>query len=135
MKKAFLQGMMLLCLLMIMNSCVIMIDDPNPTPYPTAEPTAEPTIIPQGSIEIVNISSTWVIVSAYISETNSSEWGDDQLGADVIMPLNSRTFDVNPGLYDVMIYDDFGEEFYIFDVSVDSWSTVSLYYNGNEFEQ
>jgi hypothetical protein len=112
-----------------------MFEDSHLTPQPTPYPTSEPTKIPQGSIEIVNSSDTWVIEYVYISDTNSSQWGDNQLDTgEIIDKLSNRIFDVDTGSYDVMIGDDFGNQYYQYNVFVEPWTTVSLTYDGSSFE-
>jgi hypothetical protein len=83
---------------------------PTSTPEPalTEEPTALPTatIVAKGTeLQIINNSDRdiWYL---YVSPTNSDEWGDDQLGEEVIPAGGSYTLTgLTDGTYDVQAQD------------------------------
>jgi len=59
----------------------------------------------RASITLVNQGDE-TICFVYISPSSSDEWGEDQLGAlEVIDPGEQRTFEVEPGTYDLMATD------------------------------
>ena len=79
-----------------------------PTPITGAGSYTPPSTT--SSVEIVN-NSWWSIYQLYLSPTSSSEWGPDQLGAEVISS-EGDTFSLN-GIpcdnYDVKIIDEDGD--------------------------
>ena len=56
-------------------------------------------------------SSDYVIEYIYVSPSDSSSWGPDLLGGDVLYPGESLTVDyLDCDYYDVMVVDEFGVE-------------------------
>ena len=49
--------------------------------------------------------SGWDVCYVYISPSNGTTWGDDWLGADIIVSGDSRTFQVSMGTYDLLAED------------------------------
>jgi hypothetical protein len=80
-----------------------------------AEFAANPGEMP--AITVVN-NSTSVICYVFIAPSTSTTWGADQLGrSEVIEPGASRVWQVEPGMYDVLL-EDCGDDLYveIFDI-------------------
>lgn len=64
-----------------------------------------------GRTELVLINNTGVpIYYVYISPCSASNWGDDQLGSNVVMPGNTWTWTMNAGCYDLKAVDRDGRE-------------------------
>ncbi len=59
----------------------------------------------KATITLIN-NSDQDICYVYISPTTSDEWGEDWLGAvEIVGPGEQRTFEVDPGTYDMMATD------------------------------
>lgn len=94
---------------------------PDPTPEPTVEPTVEPTPEPTqeptqaapapsgsdaaASLEVIN-NSSYSVCYLYVSPTEDTEWGDDQLGSDIVATGSTFTLrNIPPGIYDLRADD------------------------------
>jgi hypothetical protein len=58
-------------------------------------------------LEIYN-ASTFDIWHIYVTDENSSDWGPDLLGSDILYPQESLFVDVSCGYYDVRVEDELG---------------------------
>jgi len=84
-------------------------------------------VIPDGgAIEILNDSDTFIITQVYLSPSNSSDWGDDDLTGN-INPGNSQIWTVVPAYWDIWVVDDWGDNFYSYQnyINLDETSTFS----------
>lgn len=70
-------------------------------------------------LSIANDTS-WSISYFYISPSNSTVWGNDQLGSDVIGRGERQHFNVRGGRYDVRIIDQDGDACNVMDVQISS---------------
>ena len=91
--------------------------EPTAVPQPTARPTevSVPTKVPPtaapatggaaATLTVINDTDTeiWYV---YISPSDSSDWGDDWLGDNKIVPGDSYTFELTEGTYDLMAQDE-----------------------------
>jgi len=109
---------------------VFIYDNPQSTPIPTSPPNYE-----DGYIRIVNQSDIWEILYVYFKISGSYDWGDDMLGDyETINTNSSRTFDVFPGTYDVMITDDSEYSAGIEHIVVYPDTMVTLYFDDFDLE-
>ncbi len=77
----------------------------SPTPrVPTSEPTQPPTQSSGGFKITVDNQSKRDICEVYISPTGQESWGANWLDG-TIKSGKSRSFEVSPGQYDVIVYD------------------------------
>lgn len=60
---------------------------------------------------IVQNYSNAAIVSIFISHTEDSSWGSDQLPLNVLRPRSMVTIAVEPGTYNVKLVSAYGREF------------------------
>jgi hypothetical protein len=74
-------------------------------PGSVASPTAQAT--PQGQPQITIVNNTQqTICYVHISSTESEDWGPDWLGAEETLPPGgSKTFELTPGSYDMLVAD------------------------------
>lgn len=93
-------------------------DEPTsePTPEPTEEPTqasasggvkddGTPSTGPTASLEIIN-NSSFTVCYLYVSPSEDTEWGDDQLGSDIVASGTTFTLtDIPAGTYDLRADD------------------------------
>ena len=71
-----------------------------------------------GDIKITN-SSDWSLEHLYISETDKEEWGEDQLGDEIIAPGETFTLRGVPcATYDVKLIDEDGDECAVSEVDI-----------------
>ncbi|HEX8169481.1 MAG TPA: hypothetical protein VF824_02950 [Thermoanaerobaculia bacterium] len=62
------------------------------------------------TVKIIN-QSKWEIHHLYLSSTDDDEWGDDQLGEDVLTKGDSVTLtDIPCDTYDIRVVDEDGDE-------------------------
>jgi len=94
--------------------------EPTPTPEeeeptPTQEPATDETPTPSdtgggATVEVVN-DSDMTICYVFISPSEATEWGDDWLGSEeVIAPGESRVFEMEPDIYDLLLQDCDGND-------------------------
>ena len=82
-----------------------------------------------GEIIIWNDSDYFYIYEVYLSPSEDSSWGLNDLSGD-IGPGESVTWNVTPGWWDILVVDDWGDEFYSFDNYISIEETLTFYYDG-----
>ncbi len=66
-------------------------------------------------LDIINDSNSFTITHVYISPATDMFWGDNKLSG-TIRPGNNRLWNISDGKWDILIVDNWGDEFAIFDV-------------------
>ncbi|MBN1487289.1 MAG: serine/threonine protein kinase [Anaerolineae bacterium] len=105
-----------LALLSLIGGCALLLLGysfltPDATPPPSSEVGTKPTetsVAPSlgGANLTINNQSPYNICYVYISPEDSESWGEDQLGDQaMISPGESRSFEMDPGTYDVLLKD------------------------------
>jgi hypothetical protein len=79
---------------------------------------------------VMNNTST-VLVHVYVTSSDTSAWGDDIMGRDVLNPTETANvsfagFDSSSCLYDVKVTTDGGVEGYLYKVDLCSVSNVTF---------
>jgi hypothetical protein len=82
-----------------------------------------------GEIIIWNDSYGFYIEEVYLSLSNDTTWGTNDLSG-YIGPNEYVSWLVTPGWWDLLIIDDWGDEFYSFDNYISLEETVVFYYDG-----
>jgi len=82
-----------------------------------------------GAIRIYNDSNIFTIEEVYLMPSSESGWGEDDLYGE-IGPDEYSTWTVTPGYWDVMVVDDWGDEFYSYSNYIDYDELLSLTYTG-----
>jgi len=75
------------------------------------------------TIRITNGLERYTIRYVYISPDASGSWGDDKLGSDVLIAGQSRSWTVDPGVYDLRVKDEDGDTYTRNDIRVGSGET------------
>ncbi|HVG24041.1 MAG TPA: hypothetical protein VND45_07795 [Thermoanaerobaculia bacterium] len=71
---------------------------------------AAPAFAKNATVKVIN-QSKWEIHHLFISAANEDEWGEDQLGEDVLTKGDSITItDIPCDKYDVKVVDEDGDE-------------------------
>ncbi|MDO9576714.1 MAG: hypothetical protein Q7J16_02405 [Candidatus Cloacimonadales bacterium] len=82
-----------------------------------------------GEIVVYNESYSFYIEEVYISPSDDTSWGDNDLSG-TIGPGNLVSWYVTPGFWDVKVVDDWGDEFWEFDIYIGIEDTYWFYYDG-----
>jgi len=101
----------------------------------TEEEVVDPVLLEVGEgdafVEITNGLGGWDIFYVWVDPTNS-QWGDDRLAADILMPGSILTVNLDPGVYDIRCEDEDGDTYtrwgievgpegYFWTVTLDDW--------------
>lgn len=65
-------------------------------------------------LEVINDSNAFSITQVYISPTTDTHWGENKL-SDRIRPGSSRLWNLSDGKWDILVVDNWGDEFAMFD--------------------
>lgn len=82
-----------------------------------------------GEIVIWNDSYGFYIEEVFLSPSDDIDWGTNDLIGD-IGPDEYVSWLVTPGWWDILVIDDWGDEFYSFDNYISVEETLVLYYDG-----
>jgi hypothetical protein len=82
-----------------------------------------------GEIIIWNDSYSLYVAEVYISPSEDSEWGDNDLIGE-IGPGEWVSWYVSPGSWDIKLVDDWGYEFVSFNNYINIGDTYTFYYDG-----
>ncbi|MFC1898335.1 hypothetical protein ACFLYJ_02060 [Candidatus Cloacimonadota bacterium] len=85
-----------------------------------------------GEILIFNDSYYYYIEEVYLSPSEDTTWGDNDLTGGDIGPSEWVSWYVSPGYWDILIVDDYGDEFYYFDVYIYIEDTYWIDYYGDK---
>lgn len=77
------------------------------------------------SFLIVENHSNVTIVSIFISHTEDSSWGSDQLPLNVLRPRSMITIAVESGTYNVKLVSEYGREF-VYEATIVSGMTTTV---------
>lgn len=73
--------------------------------------------IADATLEVAN-DSDYVIEEIYLTDVNSSSWGGNLLGGDVLFPDESIVLAVDCGYYDALLVDETGVECELYDLDL-----------------
>ncbi len=90
---------------------------------PVSGPGPSPTPTPSGSITLDNASS-YVLTEIRVTTVNSSTWGSNLLGSDILYPNERLTVSVACNDYDVLIVDEFNRDCVLSNVDLCASSTL-----------
>ena len=82
-----------------------------------------------GEIIIWNDSYSFYITEVYLSPSSDPYWGSNDLSG-TIGPGQWVSWYVTPGWWDILVVDDWGDEFYSFDNYISIEYTLWFYYDG-----
>lgn len=82
-----------------------------------------------GEIAIWNNSNIFYVEEVYLSPSSDPSWGDDDLDGD-IWPGGTVTWKVTTGYWDILVVDDWGDEFVSYDNYIDQEETLTFEYTG-----
>ncbi len=71
-----------------------------------------------GTIKVTNNTGGWDIYYAYISPSDSDQWGNDWLGSDVMSSGETWEFPVSNGTWDIRLVDEDGDNYILYNVPV-----------------
>jgi hypothetical protein len=74
-------------------------------------------VIEDSSLAVDNQSS-FVIDEVYLTNVNSSSWGPNRLGGDVLFPGETLTLGVDCGFYDALLVDEDGVDCELHDLDL-----------------
>jgi hypothetical protein len=89
-----------------------------------------PALADQRDFTVVNNSSL-VLTQVYVTASDTTAWGDDIMGRDVLNPsetvdVSFKGFDGSSCLYDVKVMGQGGQEGYLYKVDLCTVSTVTF---------
>lgn len=79
-----------------------------------------------GSLQIINITLGANIIRVYVVPAGATTWGDNQTSSDIGPSGVLHLSDLDPGLYDVMIVWNIGDNSFYYDISVDSLTLTTI---------
>lgn len=79
-----------------------------------------------GSLQIINITLGANIIRVYVVPAGATTWGDNQTSSDIGPSGVLHLSDLYPGLYDVMIVWNIGDNSFYYDISVDSLTLTTI---------
>lgn len=79
-----------------------------------------------GSLQIINITPGANIIRVYVVPAGATTWGDNQTSSDIGPSGVLHLSDLYPGLYDVMIVWNIGDNSFYYDISVDSLTLTTI---------
>lgn len=79
-----------------------------------------------GSLQIINITPGANIIRVYVVPAGATTWGDNQTSSDIGPSGVLHLSDLDPGLYDVMIVWNIGDNSFYYDISVDSLTLTTI---------
>lgn len=79
-----------------------------------------------GSLQIINITLGANIIRVYVVPAGATTWGDNQTSSDIVPLGVLHLSDLDPGLYDVMIVWNIGDNSFYYDISVDSLTLTTI---------
>jgi len=82
-----------------------------------------------GEIAIWNNSNIFYVEEVYLSPSSDPTWGEDDLIGD-IWPGETVTWKVTTDWWDILVVDDWGDEFVSYDNYVDQEETLTFEYTG-----
>jgi hypothetical protein len=83
----------------------------NTAPAPAATPAASASGEGQLSTLVITNKSGWAVHHLYLSPTKENEWGQDQLGTNVVETGEAFTLNSIPcNTYDIKVVDEDGDE-------------------------
>lgn len=79
-----------------------------------------------GSLQIINITLGANIIRVYVVPAGATTWGDNQTSSDIGPSGVLHLSDLDPGLYDVMIVWNIGDNSFYYDINVDSLTLTTI---------
>jgi len=82
-----------------------------------------------GEIIVQNISSAFTITEVYISPSEDSQWGDNDLSGSIGAGYEV-TWKAEPGFWDIKLVDNWGDEFVAYDNYLSVEGSITYQYDG-----
>ena len=76
------------------------------------------TTVIEDSRLVIDNQSSFVIDEVFLTNVNSSSWGPNRLGGDVLFPGETLTLGVNCGFYDALLVDEDGVDCELHDLDL-----------------